>query len=160
MPGWQQNCCIMYFPTGCFLCRLLLFQGSQTTTACNCGLGNIYIKGNFTSKGNNRQHHGFYFLTSCSWPQKVQFSAASCENTFSCIITVTKNLRRWKITFWCYLCTTGLWITLFSCTVALPIAFNGTITVMDGKVAKNSTDAALTFRDETPKLFLSKVLNT
>ena len=27
------------------------------------------------------------------------------------------------------------------------------------KVAKNSTDAALTFRNEMPRLFLSKVLN-
>lgn len=64
-----------------------------------------------------------------------------------------------KNNFLVYLCTMGFCITIFSCTVALPIAFTGTITVMDGKVAKNSTDAALTFREETPKLFLSKVLN-
>lgn len=65
-----------------------------------------------------------------------------------------------KNNFLVYLCTIGVWIILLSCTVALPIAFNGTITVMDGKVAKNSKDAVLTFRDETPRLFLSKDLNT
>lgn len=41
-----------------------------------------------------------------------------------------------KNNFLVYLCATGLWIVLLSCTVVLPIAFNRTITVMDGKVAK------------------------
>lgn len=41
-----------------------------------------------------------------------------------------------KNNFLVYLCTTGLRIILLSFTVVLPIAFNGTITVMDGKVAK------------------------
>lgn len=41
-----------------------------------------------------------------------------------------------KNNFLVYLCAAGLWIILLSYTVVLPIAFNGTITVMDGKVAK------------------------
>lgn len=41
----------------------------------------------------------------------------------------------------------------------LPIAFSGTMTVTHKILAKNSTDAALTFRNEMPRLSLSKVLN-
>lgn len=46
-----------------------------------------------------------------------------------------------------------------SCTLALPVAFNGTIRVTYRKVAKNSTDVALVFRNEMPRLFLSQVLD-
>lgn len=41
-----------------------------------------------------------------------------------------------KNNFLVYLCTTGLWIIFLSCTVVLTIARDGTIIVMDGKVAK------------------------
>lgn len=66
-----------------------------------------------------------------------------------------------KNNFLVYLCATGLWIILLSCTVVLTIGFNGTITVMDGKVTKmQHLHSEMRHQgDETPRLFLSKLLN-
>lgn len=56
-----------------------------------------------------------------------------------------------------YLCTIGLRMIFLSCSLALPTVFNRTITVTYRKVVKSSTDAALAFRNETPKFWLYRI---